>query len=96
MLIRDTLQLLTFMALLLVGPTSRAHEGHDDGTNEPSVQVWTFADTGAHIHGTYVASRDGKVQVQKRDGTIVSLEIEKLTTMDQNRIEKKVAQVPAK
>jgi len=55
--------------------------------------VWTFADTGAHIHGAYVASRDGKVQVRRTDGTVISLEIEKLTILDQKWIERKVAQV---
>ncbi|MCE2750620.1 MAG: YHYH protein [Pirellula sp.] len=55
--------------------------------------MWTFADTGAHIHGAYVASRDGKVQVRRTDGTVISLEIEKLTILDQKWIERKVAQV---
>ncbi len=52
-----------------------------------------FADTGAHIHGAYVASRDNKVQVRRTDGTVISLEIEKLTILDQKWIERKVAQV---
>ncbi|MFY7699425.1 MAG: YHYH protein, partial [Burkholderiaceae bacterium] len=63
------------------------------GPADPSVRVWTFADTGAHIHGAYVASRDGKVQVRRTDGTVISLEIEKLTILDQKWIERKVAQV---
>ena len=86
-------QWLTIAALLFLGTVSRAHEGHEHGPADPSVRVWTFADTGAHIHGAYVASRDNKVQVRRTDGTVISLEIEKLTILDQKWIERKVAQV---
>jgi len=93
MMIQNHLRWLTFAALLVVGTVSRAHEGHEHGPTDPSVRVWTFGDTGAHIHGAYVASREGKVQVRRTDGTVISLEIEKLTILDQRWIERKVAQV---
>jgi len=93
MMIQNYLRWLTIAALLVVGTVSRAHEGHEHGPTDPSVRVWTFGDTGAHIHGAYVASRDGKVQVRRTDGTVISLEIEKLTILDQKWIERKVAQV---
>jgi phosphatidylethanolamine-binding protein (PEBP) family uncharacterized protein len=92
-MIQNYLRWLTIAALLVVGTVSRAHEGHEHGPTDPSVRVWTFGDTGAHIHGAYVASRDGKVQVRRTDGTVISLEIEKLTILDQKWIERKVAQV---
>ena len=93
MMRRNTLQWLIITASLLVGTVTLAHEGHDHGTDDPSVRVWTLADTGAHIHGAYVASCDGKVQVRRTDGTIVSFEIEKLTILDQKWIERKATQV---
>ncbi len=93
MMIQIYVRCMTIAALLFLGTVSRAHEGHEHGPADPSVRVWTFADTGAHIHGAYVASRDGKVQVRRTDGTVISLEIEKLTILDQKWIERKVAQV---
>lgn len=90
---RSNLQSLFITAMLSIGTVLRAHDGHEHGPADPSVRAWTFVDTGAHIHGAYVASRDGKVQVRRTDGTIVSLEIEKLTIMDKNWIERKAAQV---
>ena len=98
MMLQNNLQWLTIAALLIAGMVSHAHEGHEHGPADASIRAWTFADTGAHIHGThihgaYVASRDGKVQVRRTDGTVISLEIEKLTILDQRWIVRKVAQV---
>lgn len=93
MMFRSNLQSLFITAMLSIGTVLHAHEGHEHGPTDPSVRAWTLVDTGAHIHGAYVASRDGKVQVRRTDGTIVSLEIEKLTILDKNWIERKAAQV---
>ncbi len=57
------------------------------------MRVWTFTDTGAHIHASYVASGGGKVQVRRNDGDVVSLEIAKLTAADQKWIEQKAVQI---
>ncbi len=93
MMFQNNFRWLIIASLFFSGTVSRAHEGHEYGPADPSVRVWTFADTGAHIHGAYVGSRDGKVQVRRTDGTVISLEIEKLTILDQKWIERKVAQV---
>ena len=80
--------------LTLVTPTiSFAHEGHDHGSSDTGQRVWTLSDTGAHIHASFVASKDGKVQVRRSDGKVISLEITKLTVDDQKWIEQKVLQV---
>jgi phosphatidylethanolamine-binding protein (PEBP) family uncharacterized protein len=93
MTLRNSFLWLIITVAVLVGPSSLAHEGHDHAEADPSVRAWTFADTGAHIHGAYVASRDGKVQVRRTDGKIIALEIEKLTSADKNWIERKGEQV---
>ena len=93
MMLRNNLHFLVISAFLVVGNVSRAHDGPDHGPDDPSVRVWTFADAGAHVHGAYVASHDGKAQVRRMDGTMVSLEIEKLTILDQRWIERKTEQV---
>jgi Raf kinase inhibitor-like YbhB/YbcL family protein len=90
---RSNLLSLIITAILSIGTVLRAHEGHDHGAADPSIRTWTFADTGAHIHGAYMASRDGKVQVRRADGTVVSIEIEKLAVLDKKWIERKAAQV---
>ena len=73
--------------------TAFAHDGHDHGTGDSTVRVWTYSDTGTHVHASYVASVDGKVQVRRKDGKVVSLEIAKLTAVDQKWIEQKLVQV---
>ena len=86
---RSNLLSLIITAILSIGTVLRAHEGHDHGAADPSIRTWTFADTGAHIHGAYMASRDGKVQVRRTDGTVVSIEIEKLAVLDKKWIDRK-------
>ncbi len=93
MTLRNSFLWLIITVTILIGSSSLAHEGHDHAEVDPSVRVWTFADTGAHIHGAYVAARDGKVQVRRTDGKIIALEIEKLTSADKDWIERKVTQV---
>lgn len=70
-----------------------AHEGESHGAENPNLRVWTFADSGAHIHASYVASRDGKVQVRRNDGRVVSLEVQKLTRKDQEWIDRKQEEI---
>ncbi|MCY2983782.1 MAG: YHYH protein [Planctomycetota bacterium] len=57
------------------------------------MRVWSFIDNGAHLHASYLASLDGKVQVRRSDGKVISIEIAKLTAADQKWIETKVQQV---
>ena len=90
---RTTLRSLLLAALSLSATWTLAHDGHDDGAMDVSSRVWTFADTGAHVHGSYLAARDGKVQIRRSDGQVVSLEIAKLTALDQKWIDRKVIEV---
>ncbi len=57
------------------------------------MRVWTFSDTGAHLHASYVTSQDGTLQVRRTDGKVVSLEIGQLTATDQKWIEQKATQI---
>ncbi len=80
-------------ALSVSGTCSLAHDGHEDGAEDPNARVWTFVDTGAHLHGSFVASQDGMVQVRRSDGKVVAIEIAKLTALDEKWIERKVAAI---
>lgn len=87
---------LLFIAVvcnLLTQSITFAHDGHDHGAGDTGLRVWTFIETGAHMHASYVASLDGKVQVRRSDGKVISIEIAKLTTADQKWIETKVQQI---
>src|SRR5687768_16111542 len=84
---------LLFAALSLIQTVSLAHEGHHPGAGDLSVRVWTISESGAHVNGSFVASLDGKVQVRRTDGNVVSLEIAELNGLDQKWIERKVARV---
>jgi phosphatidylethanolamine-binding protein (PEBP) family uncharacterized protein len=85
--------MLTALVFIVFGTNATAHEGHGHGNANPNLRVWTFVDSGAHLHASYVAFRDGKVQVRRTDGQVVSLELEKLTLKDQEWIERKRAEV---
>lgn len=95
MMNQSVLRYLLLAAISLCGVDVYAHDGHEHGTTDRSTRAWTLRDVGAHVHGSYVASVDGKVQIRRTDGKIVSLEISTLVEEDQKWIEQKVAQVRA-
>ncbi len=64
-----------------------AHEGHDHSGS--GSRTWTYRETGAHLHGTFVSAKDGQVQVRKADGKIVLLVTEQLSAEDQRWIREK-------
>lgn len=81
------------LALSLCVSWAMAHDGHDHAGADPSARVWTFADTGAHLHGSFVASQNGMVQIRTSNGKVVSLEVAKLTALDQQWIDAKLAAI---
>lgn len=91
--IRMIRRYLLIALVSLNGAWSMAHDGHDDEGKDPSARVWTLADTGAHLHGSFVASQDGMVQIRRSDGQVVALEIAKLTALDKKWIDLKVAAI---
>lgn len=83
-----------FYLFLAISPTAFSHEGHSHSTQgDPSARVWTFHETGAHIHGAYVSSLNGKVQVRRQDDQVVSIEIKQLTDVDQRWIDQRAAEI---
>lgn len=83
----------------LLHSTSNAHDDHSHGHSHAtkgksqSSRTWTFRDTGAHLHGAYLTSKDGVVKLQRDDGNQASLEIAKLSDADQKWIESRVSEV---
>jgi phosphatidylethanolamine-binding protein (PEBP) family uncharacterized protein len=66
------------------GSICDAHPGghHHEGTASSS-RTWTFAESGAHMHGSFVSAKDGKAQIRRDDGRLVTLAIQQLTGEDQ-------------
>ena len=91
--IRMLRQSLLIALFSLSSAWSVGHDGHDDGDNDPNARVWTLVDTGAHLHGSFVAFQAGMAQIRLTDGRLVALEIAKLTTLDQKWIDLKVTAI---
>jgi phosphatidylethanolamine-binding protein (PEBP) family uncharacterized protein len=83
------------LLFFLASSLAFAHEGHDHSTNapDPASRTWTFTDTGAHLHGTYISALNGKVSIRKSDGSIVSLAIDQLTKTDQKWIDNRMLEI---
>ncbi len=85
--------LLTCIGAATLSRPVHAHDGHEHGPANRSMRAWTLSDTGAHLHASYVAAQDGKVQVRRDDGKVLALAIAKLSAADQRWIEQKMTQV---
>ncbi len=88
--------LLKSLLFVLVSTFAIAHEGDHQASQAPdsASRAWTFAETGAHIHGVYVSSiDDGKVSVRKSDGSVVSLAINQLSKTDQRWIDNRTIEI---
>lgn len=84
------------MILLFTGAAMvAAHPGgHGDQPNDPRVsRTWTLAGSGAHLHGTYVLAKDGKVQIRRDDGQLSVMTIDELIPADQRWIAQRLAEI---
>jgi phosphatidylethanolamine-binding protein (PEBP) family uncharacterized protein len=75
-------------ALFTTGPLS-AH----DGDHPPDMRVWRDADGLFEIEGTFVLSRDNKVQILKHSGGIVWVPLDKLSLADRNWVRERVESI---
>ncbi|MFM1801345.1 MAG: hypothetical protein RJA81_697 [Planctomycetota bacterium] len=73
-----------------------AHDGgHGPVAGSQANRTWTYADTGAHLHGMFESSRDGHVRIRTEEGRLVSIEIRKLAENDQNYIQSRLTEIEA-
>lgn len=47
-------------------------------------RTWTFQSSGVHFHGTFASVKEGKVQIQRGDGKILSVSLEHLIESDRD------------
>lgn len=68
--------------------------GHGNQPNDPKAsRTWTLAGSGAHLHGTYVLAKEGKVQIRRDDGQLSVLTINDLIPADQRWIAERQAEI---
>ena len=91
---------ITFLtAALFFSPATNllAHEGgHHEGSHATqSSRTWSIAgaDSGFHLHGSFVSAKNGQVQIRKDDGKLISLGIDRLVAADKAWIENRLQQI---
>ena len=85
-----------FSAILMIQICSYldAHDGgHGTVAGSKENRTWTYADTGAHLHGVFESSKDGHVRIRTDEGRLVSIEIRKLAENDQKYVESRVTEI---
>lgn len=88
------IQCVIVKILLVVSPVlTIAHEGHDHSSQTRSTRIWTFKDMSPPVHGAFVSSVDGKVQIRREDGIVVPIDTAKLVEIDQEWIDQKVKRI---
>lgn len=68
------------------GPTAFGHGGHSHA-NE---RTWNFANGRSHIHGSFVAAKDGLVQIRRSDDTLVQFKLAEFSAKDQEWVEERI------
>lgn len=80
-----------FLLLLLLGVLegsianlAQAHPGHDHAApGNRTMRTWTTMGGARSIEASFVAQRDGQVQLRQSDGRLLTLAVERLGTVDQ-------------
>ncbi len=95
---RMMLLFATAFMLLLAPTVGFAHENHEHSSNsyDPASRTWTFANTGAHFHGSFVSSLNDKVSIRNSDGNVVSLPIDQLSNTDRKWIDNRLLEIRSK
>lgn len=66
-----------------------AHDG-DHGHGNTASRIWTIVDSNQHLHGSFMAARDGRVQIRRDDGKVVSIPITTLSSRDRQWVDAKL------
>ena len=54
---------------------------------------WTDASGAFHLHGSFVAVKDGQVQIRRADDSLVSVKLSQLARSDQLWVERRLAEI---
>lgn len=85
---------VTVLVSIYASQASAHPGGHGHESNDPKAsRTWTLAAEGSHLHGTFVAAKDGKAQIRRDDGVLTTLVIDRLVASDQKWIVQRVADI---
>ena len=100
-LIRLPLLGLPAVAALLVvacGSIASAHDGHEHENPKAAhlaknQRTWTDESGSFHVHGSFVSTREGQVQIRKEDGSLLDLKLDALSRTDRDWVSERVAEI---
>lgn len=86
--------LATLLALLSLSGIAAAHPGHSHDEAEPAgLRTWKGAGGAPEFEAAFVATSGDKVQLRNRNGLLVTLALEQLSSDDQHWIERRQAEI---
>ena len=94
---RITMSLAALLALLCASSPALAHPGHARGRQESAAanqdRTWTDVSGTLPLRGSFVAAKDGQVQIRRPDDSLVSLKLSQLVEADQTWVEQRLSQI---
>ncbi len=99
---RFTMTLAALLVSLLVSSLASAHPGHShrksstqtsDAAASNNARTWTVATGAFRPQGSFVAVKDGFVQIRRTDDSLVSLKLSQLVEADQKWVANKLAEI---
>jgi hypothetical protein len=68
--------------------------GHGHIANDlQGSRTWTFLAEGSHLHGTFVAAKEGNVQIRRDNGVLTTVALARLVPADQQWIKNRLAEI---
>ncbi len=94
---RITMSLAALLALLCASSPALAHPGHARGRQESAAanqdRTWTDVSGTLPLRGSFVAAKDGQVQIRRPDDSLVSVKLSQLVETDQTWVEQRLSQI---
>jgi hypothetical protein len=88
---KSTVLVAGLLLFAVVQSTAAGQETAANATDQPQLRTWTNR-TGTHrTEAVFVESKDGKVSLKKKDGTIVNVPLESLSDADQVYVQQRAA-----
>lgn len=86
--------LVSLVALFGCANGCFAHEGGHRHTESPTPsRTWTWSESGAHVHGSFLTAEEGKVTIQRDGGPTLSVTLDQLVESDRQWVEQRVTEI---
>ncbi|MEP3479631.1 MAG: YHYH protein [Fuerstiella sp.] len=85
---------ICLIGLAMASPLQAHEGGHHDGSHaHTDSRTWSIAAEGSHLHGSFVASRNGQVQIRRDDGKLCKIAMDRLIESDQEWVENRMHEI---